>query len=172
VHPVSVLGVYDKIETRYLHYIGARKFPRVRARYIQRIGKIGTHESPGFGYGRYRQSVHAESGGCLVFVVQRTEAVFALAFRTCSESSVRVAYHAAARRRGAGARSDRASRLAEIGTARAAHALLKIFNCARGGVGSVVFSVQRGLCNGPGLASGAEYSRRRSSTLDLGSSGK
>jgi len=117
-------------------------------------------------------SVHAESGGCLVFVVQRADAAFALSFRTCSESSVRVAYHAAARLRGADARSDRASRLAEIGTTRAAHAPLKIFNCARGGVVSIAFSVQRGLCNSPGLASGAEYSRRRSSTLDPGSTGK
>jgi len=74
------------------------------------------------------------------FVMQRATAVFALVFRTGSASLVRVAYHAAARRRGAGARSDRARRLVDLGAARAAqHALWQRFNCARGGVDSVAF---------------------------------
>jgi len=55
---------------------------------------------------------------------------------------------------------------------RVAHAPVKIFDCARGGVGSFAFSVQRGLCNGLRLGLRAEYSRRRSSMLNPGPSGK
>jgi len=140
--------------------------------------------------------MHAKSGGCLVINVQRAKAVFAVSVYTCLESSFRGAYHATARWRKTGARCDRASRLAETGVARAAHALLRIFNFARGGL--VACSVQRGLRNGPGIRlegqvlsaeigyarsrylvqvrvdldpSRAEYARRRSSTLDPGFSG-
>jgi len=94
--------------------------------------------------------MHAKSNECLLINVQRANAVFALSIRTCSKSSVRVTYHAAARWRNAGARCDRASRLAEMGTARAAHALSKIFNCARGGVGLVAFSCSKSM-QWPGL---------------------
>jgi len=123
---------------------------------------------------------------------------FAVSVCTCLKSSFRGAYHAAARWRKTNARCDRASWLIEMGTARAAHALLRIFNLARDGVDSVACSVQRGLCNDPGIRlegrvlsaeieyarsrylvqvrvdmdpSRAEYARRRSSTLDSGFSG-
>jgi len=45
------------------------------------------------------------------------------------------------------------------------------FNVARD-FGAGTITVQRGLCNGPGLASGTEYSRWRSSTLDPGAPDK
>jgi len=110
--------------------------------------------------------MYAKSGGCLVINVQRANAVFALSIRTCPKNSVRVTYHAAARWRNADVRYDRASRLAELSTARAAHALLEILNCARGSVDSVTFSIQRAYAMAPGFVLRAEYSRRRSSILD------
>jgi len=76
----------------------------------------------------------------------------------CSTGLVRVAYHALARRRGDDARWGRANRLAEKGT----DASVKIFNCVRGGVDSVAFSVQHDLCNGLQLGwRVSEYSRSR-----------
>jgi len=128
VHLVFVLGVYIK-----------RDMYKCRCEC-----KYRTSESPRFRRDtRYRKVcspdsvtvstewlMHAKSGGCLVIDVQR--AVFAVPVCTCLTSSFRGAYHAAARWRKTGARCDRASRLAEMDAARAAHALLKIFNfCTR-----------------------------------------
>jgi len=90
--------------------------------------------------------MHAKSSGCLVISVQRANAVFRGLYSYVLEEFVPRSVS-----RGSAVAQDRCNRaswLAETGTARAAHALLRIFNFARG---LVACSVQRGLCNGPGI---------------------
>jgi len=190
--------MYNKLETRYVQCENLPDSDVVYTKYRN----IGPSEFLEFGRDtKYRKNrskrIPDSAAKCTKcrctrnrvgasYLIYNADAVFTLSFCVCSKSSVRVAYHAAARRH-ADARCDRASRLTEMDTARAAHALLKIFNCACG-IGSFAFSVQPMQWPGISLEGGvlsagieylvqiradmdsprAEYARRRSSTLDPG----
>jgi len=68
VHLVFVLGVYDKLKTRCVQMSVWVNLPDSDV--IQDIGKFGCSESPGFGYGIYRV-IDAREIGLVISVLMR-----------------------------------------------------------------------------------------------------